>query len=213
MFRGYLTIFVLASSLFFQGCGLFGTADRGSKDETEESKTSKAMAIKEVDRLRIENLNLQEKINTLVEEKREIKATNLKEIESLKEQCQAQNAEFKRLREENQRLSDENKVLIKKLATLQVKKGVRKAKVKVLSGDGNILSAKKMAGRLEQMGYSIKIIGYAPRSNFSNSTVYFAPKFRDEGRRLLTKLGPKAILKPLTWSSIFDLIVVTGKKR
>ena len=84
-------------------------------------------------------------------------------------------------------------------------------KLKVLSGDGDLNSAKKMAKKLRNMGYKIKLIDRAPQSSFLRNTVFFALGFQDEAKRLGFSLGDNTILKPLSWSSIFDIIVVTGK--
>jgi len=84
-------------------------------------------------------------------------------------------------------------------------------KIKVLSGDGNLASAQEMAKRLGGMGYEIKAIDLAPQSSFLRDTVYFTSRSRLQAKRLLSHLGSDAILKPLTWPSVFDLIIVTGK--
>lgn len=81
----------------------------------------------------------------------------------------------------------------------------------MLSGDGDLSSAKEMAEKLTNMSYKIRLIHYAPRSNFSRNTVYFAARFQNEAKRLVLSLGGNAISKPITWFSIFDLIVVTGE--
>ncbi len=83
--------------------------------------------------------------------------------------------------------------------------------IKVLTGDGDMNSAKKMAETLRKMAYRIRVIDSAPRSNFLQNTVYFAPRFKKEAERLVSRLGGDTILKPLSLYSIFDLIVVTGK--
>ena len=113
--------------------------------------------------------------------------------------------------------------LAKKLTELQLKhetlsyksheleEDIQKLEIKVLSGNGNINSAKEMAKRLGNMGYKIKLFHYAPRSDFSQNTVYSTPKFRKEAKRLVDRLGGSTIFKDLSWPSAFDLIVVTGK--
>jgi hypothetical protein len=63
------------------------------------------------------------------------------------------------------------------------------------------------------MGYETESIDFAPRFNFSRNTVYFVPEFQDEARRLALNLGGNAILKPLDWYSVFDVIVVASKAR
>ena len=88
---------------------------------------------------------------------------------------------------------------------------VRSLKIKVLSGDGNLASAQEMAKRLRSMGYSIRAVDLAPQSSFSRDTVYFTSRSHQQAKRLLSRLGSNVILKPLTWPSVFDLIIVTGK--
>jgi len=83
----------------------------------------------------------------------------------------------------------------------------------VLSGDGDLNSAEKMAKKLRKIGYSTKSIDYAPRSDFEITTIYFAHNFKDKAKRLKSDLGQNPVLKPLNWSSKFDLIVVTGSKQ
>ena len=94
---------------------------------------------------------------------------------------------------------------------LKLEKDIRQLKIRVLSGDGALNSAEEMARKLRNMGYKIESIDRAPRSNFLRNTVYFAPGFQNEAKRLVISLGGNTILKPLSCSSIFDLIVVTGK--
>ena len=88
---------------------------------------------------------------------------------------------------------------------------MRKTKIKVLSGDGNLDSAKEMANMLRNMGYKTEFIDHASSSSFRRNTVFFAPKFQYEAKRLVSSLGGNTIVRPLSWYSIFDLIIVTGK--
>ena len=103
-----------------------------------------------------------------------------------------------------------NESFAEKIATIQaeLEKDIRKLKIKVLTGDGNLNSAKEMAKRLRGLGYNIKLIDRAPRSNFTTSTVYYAPDAKNEAERLMSSLDGNLILKPISWSSIFDIIVV-----
>jgi len=80
----------------------------------------------------------------------------------------------------------------------------------VLSGDGKIDSAKRMAKRLTVMGYRVESVGMAESSDYPANTVYFAANYKKEARTLASKLGKDTIVKPLTWKSVFSLIVVTG---
>jgi hypothetical protein len=90
---------------------------------------------------------------------------------------------------------------------------IKTLKVKVLCGNGDLGSAKQMADVLRGKGYTIEIIGFADRSNFTRNTVYYTPAFHEDAKRLSLVIGKDTELKPLTWSSVFDLIVVTGKKK
>ena len=85
-------------------------------------------------------------------------------------------------------------------------------KIKVLSGTGDLSSAKEMAKELEESGYKIKAVDFAPRSNFINNTIYFAEEYKRQAENLASSLGDEnAAIKPLTWPSKFDLIVVAGR--
>ncbi len=88
--------------------------------------------------------------------------------------------------------------------------GLKGIRLKVLSGDGKIDSAKRMAKRLTVMGYRVESVGMAESSDYPANTVYFAANYKKEARTLASKLGKDTIVKPLTWKSVFSLIVVTG---
>ena len=84
--------------------------------------------------------------------------------------------------------------------------------IKVLSGDGDINSARAMANELKNLGYKVDHIEMAPRSSSTQNIVFYALNFQNEARRLADSLSGKPVLKPISWPSIFDIIVVTGKK-
>lgn len=223
MFRAYLIIPILHLCFIFQGCVALEYLDGSSKEEIKEFKMTKEEMRDEMERLKIENAKLQEQMNTSREENERIKDENEKKMAKMRDQTELLKEQRDKLKKDSQRISEESQVLTKKLNKPEVKhetassksyeleKDIRKSKIKVLSGDGNLNSAKEMAKKLRNMGYEIKLIHYAPRSNFLRNTVYFAPKFQNEAKRLVLSLGDNAISKPLTWTSVFDVIVVTGK--
>jgi uncharacterized FlaG/YvyC family protein len=202
MIRACLIIFIVHLCFIFQGCA-------------EEFKMTKEEMWNEMERLKVENANLQRQIDILREENQRIRDENENKIAEVKDENELLNEQINKLKEESKTIGDENQVLTEKLTKLQLQyeleKDIGKLRVKVLSGDGDLSSAKEMAKKLKNMGYQIELIGYAPRSNFFRNTVFFAPKFENEAKRLVLSLGGNAITKPVTWSSIFDLIVVTGK--
>lgn len=88
--------------------------------------------------------------------------------------------------------------------------GLKSIRLKVLSGEGKIDSARRMAKRLTAMGYRVESVGMAESSDYPANTVYFAAKYKPEAKALAAKIGKDTIVKPLTWKSVFGLIVVTG---
>jgi outer membrane murein-binding lipoprotein Lpp len=84
-------------------------------------------------------------------------------------------------------------------------------KIKVLSGTGNIASARNMANALDRMGYKSDSVALAPRSNFEENTVYYAKGFQTTAEEIKKKLGSRTIIKPLSWNSEFDIIVVSAE--
>jgi myosin heavy subunit len=88
--------------------------------------------------------------------------------------------------------------------------GLKSIRIKVLSGDGKIDSAKKMAKRITALGYKVENVGMSENTDYPANTVYFAPNHKAQAKSLASKLGKETISKPLSWKSVFQLIVVTG---
>ncbi len=85
------------------------------------------------------------------------------------------------------------------------------AKIMVLAGDGNIASARSLSKQLIKMGYPVKLLDKAPRSDFKVNTIYFGPGYQTTAATLAKKLGGGAVSKPLTWQSAYNIIVFTGR--
>jgi outer membrane protein len=92
----------------------------------------------------------------------------------------------------------------------------QKLKIKVLSGDGEIDPARNAVKELKNAGHMAAAADFAPRSDFTRNTIYFDRKYRAQAEKIASRLHlPSTLLRPLTWTSEFDLIVVTvspGKK-
>jgi hypothetical protein len=88
---------------------------------------------------------------------------------------------------------------------------LKSLKVKVLSGDGEISSAQKMSKKLTRMGYTVPAVDKAPSSGFHGNTIFFAGDRNEAARQMAGRLGGRTVCKPLTWKSVYDLVVVTGK--
>jgi chromosome segregation ATPase len=185
---------------------------------------------KELVRLREEKEILSQQIKELQSENQRIreekestiaglKGANDNELVRLREENKLLSEQIKNVTKENQKVTYENKSLVKILTRQKgtllsqsnaLKKYIQKLKIKVLSIDSKN-SAEKMAKRLNEIGYDIKSISYAPQSKFSRNTVYFTQEFKDEAEQLAVSLGGNTTFKPLNWPSVFDLIVVTDR--
>jgi regulator of replication initiation timing len=220
MSRSFVITLIVCVGFIFHGCGALEYVDGSSKDEIEKFKMSKEEMWNELKKARNENTQLQDQTRALQKGNQRIRDENEIKIGLIKDQIGSLDKQIVTLQEENQRLTDENKHLSLKLHRCQLayetslsephEKAISKIKMKVLSGDGDLNSAKEMAKRLRGAGYTIKIFHHANRADFEHTTVYYLPTFLREAKRLVLLLGEHTIIKPLTWSSAYDLIVVTG---
>ncbi len=87
-------------------------------------------------------------------------------------------------------------------------------RVKVLRGDGVPGSAREAAVLLRRRGYDVGGVGVAPSDGFEVDTVFYAEGFEAAAGAIARELGQgngsKTRTRPLTWSSVYDVIVVTG---
>jgi len=236
MFRKYLTILIVFVALIFQGCAAFKYLDNSSEEEIKRFHATKADLWNENTKLKSINKQLQAQIRILRQENEEIKQENNNGSLEMRNQVLLLQDQTKKLEEENQRLLNENLIIQRKLDDFRLNHETSLSKmdliknkseesvkdinnsnnnlhIKVLNGNGKRYAAKKMAKKLRKMGYQIRLIDNAPRFNFSKNTVFFGSKFQNEAKLLISRLGNNSISKPLTWPSIFDFIVVTGRTR
>lgn len=222
MSRHYLLI-ILGLGLLFQSCSTLKFLDGSSEEEAKVSKNSPNQAENETVATKMEIEYLQQQIDRLQEENNKIRDENKNDLNQVKAQNEALKEEIKLLKEDKIRLNQEDKVIVSNKVNINEKdtisssdlsklaKNTQKVNIKVLTGDGNLVSARNMSKKLSDMGYKIDSIGSAPRSDFQTTTIYFEPLFQNEAKELALRLGTNIIIKPLTWPSIFDIIVVTGK--
>lgn len=210
IFKRYWLIFMLAIGLAFQGCTALKTKDNSADGGNDIYKELKIIKV-DVERLH-------QQIDIFKESNQQHRIENEKELARVIERNQLLTQEVNRLRADNETLK-------KKLLNIQIKvntvgpeppkagKNIGALIIKVLSGDGNSDYAVKMAKKLKTFGYKIKLIDKAPRSNFKVTTIYFKPNAKNEAKHLGSKLGVEHILKPLSWSSGYNIIVVTRKNK
>jgi len=191
-----------------QGCGAFDFL-KGDSGKSKEVEKTEGKVEQEIARLKAENIDLKQQIAYLKKVSKKSLQDVHEELAKVKSERDALAEALRKQGGGTQRLSEE--ILgTQRGATESGKEGSRDLKIKVLSGDGDLGSAKMMAKRLKEMNYKIRLIGHAPR-DFRANTVYYKPEFERQGRLLVSKLGDNTVMKPLTWSSVFDLIIVTGK--
>jgi len=220
MGKKHLCIAGIIMIFLFSGCAslkcLDGSCERQIKELTVTSDDLK----KEVVKLDAAN---KEKDKTL--------QGNQEEIAALKKDRTALNARIKDLQDDVLKMRkqrDEGAAAIKS-ETITEKQAAPKAeaaadrgdqkaepakslKIKVLAGDGRLVSARLMARKLEKTGLKVEIVDLAPRADFSADTVYYLRDVEKEARDIAGRVGEKTVLKPMTWPSAFNIIVVTGKK-
>ncbi len=81
--------------------------------------------------------------------------------------------------------------------------------IKVLASDGQWETAQASARRLSAGGYPSTRLDVAEK-RFDGTRVYFADGFEDHAQAIADALGREAVsVRPLTWRSIFHVIVVT----
>jgi hypothetical protein len=204
MFRRLLCMVVL---LMFVAAvsGCFVTQDKYVKKEEEANtlaKTNSEIAAQN-ERLKAENADLKKQVaqkDDLLQKKSEdIAKQDAKQAEMVNE-----------LDRMKAQLSKSREAAIEESPAAKKPAGPKALRIKVLSGDGKADSAKKMARRITSMGYKVEGVGMAQSADYPANTVYFAPKYKAEAKALATKLGKETIAKPLSWKSVFNLIVVTG---
>ncbi|MBC8433308.1 MAG: LytR C-terminal domain-containing protein [Desulfobacterales bacterium] len=223
--RNFSFILLLCLGFIFPGCSGFEYFDGSLKEDTADSEMRKDAIKAKSQKLTTENDELKKQIAIAQEINKRTSISNAKKLVIISERNRSLNQEIIKLQEDNQRIIQENETLKKRLARIKTQdetfvsgfhnasKKDGRLKIKVLSGDGDLNSAEKMAKDLKKIGYRIKSIDYAPRSDFEITTIYFAQNFKDKAKRLKSDLGKNPVLKPLNWSSKFDLIVVTGSQQ
>ena len=120
-----------------------------------------------------------------------------------------------RIRQGAERISEKLQSIEGKLQALE-RQDPRAVRVKVLSGDGDPESALLVADVLREKGYEVGDVGVAPSEGFEAHAVFFAEGFADAARAIAREIGHGTNsmigIRPLTWSSVYDVIVVTGGK-
>ena len=145
------------------------------------------------ERLQAENTDLKKQVTEEIAKQEAKQAEMINEMDRMKAQ-----------------LAKSREVAIEESTAAKKQADLKSLRIKVLSGDGKIESARQMAKRISSMGYEVGGVEMADNSDYPVIIVYFAPKYKKEAITLAAKLGKGTIVKPLYWKSVFNLIVVTG---
>jgi len=146
------------------------------------------------ERLQAENTDLKKQVTEEIAKQEAKQAEMINEMDRMKAQ-----------------LAKSREVAIEESTAAKKQADLKSLRIKVLSGDGKIESARQMAKRISSMGYEVGGVEMADNSDYPVIIVYFAPKYKKEAITLAAKLGKGTIVKPLYWKSVFNLIVVTGE--
>ncbi|HPL62144.1 MAG TPA: LytR C-terminal domain-containing protein [Syntrophales bacterium] len=200
--KGKLLIFLLLSGvLAFSGCaGLSKCMDGSYEKSIKELTTANESLKKEVAGLEA-SVKAQEK--TLAERQAE--------IARLEEERKALQSGMAGLNEEVRKLKKELQPEKQKDAAAEAQVLKKDLKIKILAGNTRLSSARALSKKLSEAGYSVGRVDRAPRS-FAITTVFHAAGLANEAKQVAQKIGANAVTKPMTWSSMYQLIIVVGRK-
>jgi hypothetical protein len=223
MMRRVSMVFVVIFCMAISGCAAMrnfdGSLDKDIKKLKQDNEACQSTLQDregELDQLNKQVSSLSREVETLKSEMQQTKGAMQKDLvkaaggdQSLEEKRGELSGSGHKGVRQDQKSDAEKKADTQTEAVVQ---GIesKALKLKVLSGNGKISSAKSMSERLNQMGYRVESTGLASRSNFPVITVYYAPDYRNEAQHLAVQLSRGAISAPLTWPSTFHVIVVTG---
>jgi hypothetical protein len=212
MYMRTLCIFTLVFCLATSGCTALNYPGRNTTEELQRSKASIAQLNEQMAAVNKELTLLKSEVQKMKEAEAAMNDSSVAGEENTSEEKEAAVSETGKKeqvkevdiskRDEMKKSADEKQAVEGKETSL------KDLKVKVLSGNGKLPTARQMSKRLIAMGYRVEDIGTATRTDYTVNTIYFASDYKTEAQRLAARLGGNTIAKPLTWSSVFHIIVV-----
>lgn len=194
MYMRTLCIITLVFCLAASGCTAL---DQSSKNTTEELQRSKAS----IAQLNEQMAAVNEELSSLKSEVQKMKEAEAAAVSEAGKEAQVKEADISK-RDEMKKSADEKQTVEGKEIS------IKNLKLKVLSGNGKLPTARLMSEKLIALGYRVADIGTATRADYTVNTIYFASDYKTEAQQLAARLGGKTIAKPMTWSSVFHIIVV-----
>jgi Skp family chaperone for outer membrane proteins len=211
--RRMIVVPLLLLFLTTTGCSFFRSIDNGSPEEMQKSAISKDDLWNQTRALEKEKAAYQKQ---LADQQAELDRMNREMAYWQTETAQAD----RRFWELNKTIEGLNAQIKQREEIVQTAPPPPKetaperksVKIKVLAGDGKMISARILSKRLGKMGYPVKLIDKALRSDFKVNTIFFGSGYQTTAATLAKELGRGAISKPLTWPSVFGIIIVTGRE-
>lgn len=199
MYMRALCIITLVFCLATSGCAGLDISGRNTTEELQRSKASIAQLNEQMAAVNKELTLLKSEVQKMKEVEAAAKDSSVAGETGKKEQVKEVDISK---RDEMKKSADEKQAVEGKETSL------KRLKIKVLSGNGKLPTARQMSKKLIGMGYRVEDIGTATRTDYAVNTIYFASDYKTEAQRLAARLGGKTIAKPLTWSSVYHIIVV-----
>ena len=227
MYMRILCIFALVFCFTTSGCVSPRYSDRSAREELRKSKASIDQINEQMSALNKALEALKKEMQQIKEVKQKEDAKAITEEESLTDQEAPVKEKHVAIKENSEEVSvpapekkkqiqeadiskkDETTKTPEKKPSLQMNViDLKTIKIKVLSGNGKLVPARDMSKKLIGMGYKIEDIGIAARTDFRENTIYYASDYQKEAEQLEARLAGNTVSRPLTWISVYHIIVV-----
>jgi len=212
MYMRTLCIFTLVFCLAISGCAALDFSGRNTTEELQRSKASIAQLNEQMASVNKDLTLLKSQVQKMKEAEAATKDSSVAGETGTpkeKEAAVSETGKKEQVKEVDISKRDEMKKSADEKQSVEGKETSPKSlKIKVLSGNGKLPTARQMSKKLIEMGYRVGDIGTANRADYAVNTIYFASDYKTEAQRLAARLGGKTIAKPLTWSSVYHIIVV-----
>jgi Tfp pilus assembly protein PilN len=206
MGRMYLVISMLFVAILVSGCAGIQKCMDGSYD-------------KQISELTIANSELKKEIarvEEVVKKDGQILAEKQAAIKELEAENESLFKKVKQFEMQNEKQKLEQAAVEQKPVPVpppvKEKPDLKKVRIKILAGKAQMAKAKGFSTKLKGKGYKVERVNRAQKA-FAKTTVYYASGFEKEAKAISRELGPRSITQPLTWKSVFNVIIGIGKNR
>jgi outer membrane murein-binding lipoprotein Lpp len=180
--------------LFASGCaGVAGGGNAARLDELEHETEEMRQHVDEVR----ENL--------------ELLSATLNSLEQSIDQIKDSAERPRRIEEGTKRVSEMLESIDRRLNDIE-RANPATLNIKVLSSDGDMRSARRIKMLLGKRGYKVKAMDVSGTGAIKVDTVFYSKGYVVAGRQLAEIIGIGARSKLLTWSTVYDIIIVTGAR-